>query len=298
MGDFKVLVPLDGSRLAEHALAFLPSLSRLGNLEVTLLSVVDFTEEVMRILPQEETQREHNLLATYQREVRADLETHLQATVKTEVMWGGAADFILDQVERDAPDLLIISTHGRSGLARWSRGSVADKVLRDAVCPVLAVGPKAMEHGQWMGDGAVPPFAQVLVPLDGSEPSEEALPVAARWAECFGSHLHLLRVMPFAPLATTFVTPVDTIESEIKLAGQDYLDSVADGLSISGEVIRSVRIGTPARAIDTYIAENQVDLVVMTSHARRGIVRAALGSVTDRIIGSGPPVLVIRPGQV
>ena len=175
MSEYKVLIPLDGSRLAEHALAFLPALSRFGQLHVTLVSVTDIPEDILEFVASEDEEREHNLLGTYQREVAADLEKHLGAKVVCETLRGSAATRILEAATAVSPDLLVISTHGRSGIARWRRGAVADKVIRRATTPVLIVGPKAMERGQWLEAEAVPPFKRILVPLDGSETAEAAL---------------------------------------------------------------------------------------------------------------------------
>ena len=297
MSEFKVLIPLDGSRLAEHALAYLPALSYFGQLRVTLVSVVDLSDDLLESVTTEEREREYNLLSTYLREIAADLETHLGAAVQCEVPRGAASSLILELAEAVSPDLLVISTHGRSGVARWQRGAVADKVIRGATCPVLVVGPKAMEKGQWLEAGAVPPFKQILVPLDGSETAERALPTAMEYANLYASRVHIVQVMPFVPLASGFWDPPSTLRAGVVQAGNTYLDSVAKGLDGSTDVAKGVFVGAPAAELERYIQANAIDLVVMTSHGRGGLTRAALGSVTDRLIGAGPPVLVVRIGQ-
>jgi nucleotide-binding universal stress UspA family protein len=295
VSNYKVLVPLDGSRLAEHALAFLPGLSHFGALEVTLVSITDFPDDLLITVATEEQDREHTLLSTYLREIAADLEKHLDATVHAETSRGAAATRILEKAEGTSPDVLVISTHGRSGVARWHRGAVADKVIRGAQCPVLVVGPRAMERGQWLEAETVPPFKQVLVPLDGSDAAEAALPAAVKYATQFGSRVHLLQVLPYVPLAAGFWETSDTLRNEVTASGDAYLAGVAGKLD-EIKAVKSVAIGAPAIEIDAYIKANDIDLVVMTSHGRGGFARAALGSVTDRVIGSGPPVLVIRGG--
>jgi nucleotide-binding universal stress UspA family protein len=272
----------------------LPALSHLGQLQVTLVSVVDFPEDILEVVATEEQEREHNLLGTYLREVAADLEKHLGARVQVRLERGPAALRILEQVRETDPDLVVISTHGRSGVARWQRGAVADKVIRGAECPVLIAGPKAMEQGQWLEAEAMPPFKQVLVPLDGSETAEQALPLATRYAEQFGSRVHLFQVMPYVPLSSAFWDTPQTLRDEVLEAGKQYLDGVAAKLETKAAVVSGVSIGAPAIEIEEYIDANAIDLVVMTSHGRGGIARAALGSVTDRVIGAGPPVLVVR----
>src|SRR5690606_4721027 len=117
MAEYKVLVPLDGSRFAEHALAFLPALRYMGSLNVTLISVLDFPDG-LRGVASESLERERNLLSTYLREIAGDLEQHLAAKVRYEIVEGQAPQAILDLAEEVSPDLLVISTRGRSGLAR------------------------------------------------------------------------------------------------------------------------------------------------------------------------------------
>ena len=294
MSQYKVLIPLDGSRLAEHALAFLPALAHLGELDVSLISVTDLPQDLLEIVASEEQEREHNLLATYLREIAGDLEKHLGAEVHSDTLRGAAATRILEHAKEISPDLLVISTHGRSGVARWRRGAVADKVIRGAECPVLVVGPKAMERGQWLEAEAVPPFKHILVPLDGSDTAEAALSTAMKFAEQFGSRVHLFQVMPYVPLAVGFWNTPVTLRDDILSSGTAYLSAVASRLDKPGQVVTSVSIGAPSIEIDAYIAANDIDLVVMTSHGRGGFARAALGSVADRVIGAGPPVLVAR----
>ena len=294
MSEYKILIPLDGSRPAEHALAFLPALAYLGQLDVTLVSVVDFPEDLLESVVTEEQEREHNLLATYLREIAGDLEKHLGATVHCKIMRGTASTLILEQAKVVSPDLLVISTHGRSGIARWQRGAVADKVIRGASCSTLVVGPRAMEKGQWLEAGAVPPFKQILVPLDGSEAAEHALGTAREFAGLYASRLHLIRVMPYVPLSSGFWDPPATLMDDILQGGREYLAGVSERVGKAGEVATAVTMGSPSNEIDRYVREHDIDLVVMTSHGRGGLARAALGSVTDRIIGAGPPVLVVR----
>jgi nucleotide-binding universal stress UspA family protein len=296
VSEYKVLIPLDGSRLAEHALAFLPALAHFGELNVTLVSVSDFADDLLEVVATEEQEREHNLLSTYLREIAADLEKHLGAKVHNETLRGPAAVRILEQAKTASPDVLVISTHGRSGIARWRRGAVADKVIRGANCPVLIVGPKAMERGQWLEAEAIPPFKQILVPLDGSNAAEAALPMATQYAERFGSRVHLFQVMPYVPLAAGFWETATTLRDEVIASGDAYLAGVATKFGERVQVSTAVSIGAPPIEIDAYIKANDIDLVVMTSHGRGGIARTALGSVTDGVIGSGPPVLVVRGG--
>src|SRR5690606_22607276 len=147
-------------------------------------------------------------------------------------------------------------THGRSGIARWRRGAVADKVIRNATSPVMVVGPKAMERGQWLEAEAVPPFKRVLVPLDGSEAAEAALEPAKHFAELFGATLYLFQVMPYIPMAAGFWNTPASLRDDVMASGTAYLEGVAAEQGIEDKSVTSVSIGAPAVELDTFIQEN------------------------------------------
>ena len=121
-----------------------------------------------------------------------------------EIRRGNPAEVITEIARREGTDLLILSTHGRTGLNRVHRGSVADRVIRTALCPVLVVGPRVMEPGQWKSNRAVKPITRILVPLDGSPAAEDAVPEAMRFAAALGSDLYLFRAMLMPMLNDSF----------------------------------------------------------------------------------------------
>jgi nucleotide-binding universal stress UspA family protein len=298
MSQYKVLVPLDGSRLAEHSLVYLDALRSMGESQVQLLSVVDEAEDFESLKPEESRLREENLLSTYLREVSADIKQHLGIDVETRVVAGSPANAILDEAEKYAPDLLVISTHGRSGISRWRLGSVADKVIRGAACNTLVVGPKAAERGTWLDARIMDAFKSLLVPLDGSALAESALPVASNFAESYGASIHLVRVVAIPTTADGMgggAYMPDLLDTLIDSA-KAYLKSTAANL-IQAEVKTDVLVGGAAWQLEDYVAANNIDVVIMTSHGRGGFVRTALGSVTDRLLGGAAPVLVVRPRE-
>lgn len=299
MAGFKVLITLDGSPLAEHSLTYLPALARLDGVTFQLLSVVDKTEEIHSLSLAEVEKRERNVLTTYLHETASDIEKHYGIKAEIEVAVGVPAEVIQRHAAELSPDLLVISTHGRSGISRWRRGSVAAKVLHGATCPVLIVGPKAVEQGAWREATAVTAFNTILVPLDGSELPEPALSTAASLAHQFGSKVHLVRAVQIR-LLDDGVAAAGSVEiiSQLEQGAASYLLTARDKLHVAGEVVTEVRIGAAATVLEEYISNEEIDLVVMTSHGRSGLVRAALGSVTDRLTGNGTaPVLVVRAGD-
>ena len=293
---FKVMVPLDGSSPAETSLVYLDALRSLGETDVLLVSVVDDSEESPGLNDSESRAREANLLTTYLQKVSSDVKLHLGVNVEAKVLPGSPARVILDEADAYSPNLIVISSRGRSGIARWRLGSVADKVIRGAICNTLVVGTRAAERTSWRDARIMEPFKAVLVPLDGSALAESALPVAVDIAASYGSSLHLVRIVPI-PVVTdglggeALYTP-DLLDALVESA-KTYLKDTAAGLNRPA-VTAEVFIGAPAPALEEYVTEHNIDIVVMTSHGRGGFIRTALGSVTDRLLGGPAPVLVVR----
>jgi nucleotide-binding universal stress UspA family protein len=297
MAAYKVLIPLDGSRIAERSLTYLRPLKHLGEIELRLVSVVDEPAGDLSAAAKEPEERERNVLTTYLHEVAGDIRKHLAIAVEAVVVEGNAGARIIAEAAAFGADLLVISTHGRSGISRWRFGSVADKVVRGAGCATLLVGPGTTEEAQWLEAELIPPFAKILVPLDGSPHAEEAIPVARLYAERFGSEVHLLRVVSFTPIDAGLGYEGSYgpgILEALEDAAREYLAGVAKQFQAAKAVKIAVVVGPVATKVEDYAAENGIDLVVMTSHGRGGVVRAALGSVTDRLLGGKAPVLVVR----
>jgi nucleotide-binding universal stress UspA family protein len=295
MADLTVLIPLDGSPLAEHSLAYLPGLAHLGDVTLHLLSVVDQTEEIHSLSSAEVIERERHVLTTYLQEAAIEIESLVGPKAIVEVQVGIPAEVIQKRAEELSPDLLVVSTHGRSGISRWRHGSVAAKLLHLATCPILVVGPNAIKQGELEKGYAVTSFHSILVPLDGSDLAEEALSTAASISQQFGSEIHLVRaVSPRLAGDPAGSGDVD-MTLELQEGAASYLARVRDRLHGGGDVVTRVLIGAASNELDEYILDQKIDLVVMTSHGRSGLARAALGSVTDRLSGNGKaPVLVVR----
>jgi len=296
-----VIVPLDGSRLAERSLVFVQALTKFGSLSVTLISVIDESEESKTLAPSASVERERNVVASYLREVAADMHKHLNVNVETEVLEGIPAEVILARCSVARPDLLVVSTHGRSGISRWRMGSVADKLVRGAACPTMVIGPHASDEQGWLEAGARQPFKRILVPLDGSELAEASLETARSFAAEFESEVHLARVINLQAygdglMLESSYTPrlIDTLTD----SATAYLKAASQKIAAPAGVLTSVLTGTPAGALEEYVESNGIDLIVMTTHGRGGVARAALGSVADRLLGGPAPVLLVRLGSV
>ena len=140
-------------------------------------------------------------------------------------------------------------------------------------------------------------YKRILLPLDGSSMAERALPHAAAQAECFGAELILLRVLePFPYVRGMSLAALERMREETNEWVQDYLDRLSTALQERGIQVKTVIAEGPEfRKRLCFIAENQVDLIVICTRGRSGLSRWLMGSVADRVVrGATVPVLLVR----
>ncbi len=284
----KVLVPLDGSRLADGILTHVRRLARQEGepVDVVLLAVHD-------LWPSQAEQEDR----------RKELEAHLGALAR---LLGGegigakvvvlgavdAAEQILEHARAHAVDLVAMSTHGRSGLQRWVRGSVAERVLREAATPLYLANPQGLH----VADDQTIRWGRILVPLDGSERAGRVLPLAGMFATASGSEVVLLHVdRPGVP----GVHPVPEIaRRNAQGRAESELAACRDQLAQAGvEAVRVVgRYGEdPAAEVLEAATELKADLIAISSHGRTGLRRWRFGSVAEKVLRAAPcPLLVVR----
>lgn len=310
----KVVVPLDGSELAEKVLLHVTALIRDRGSQVHLLSVVPTMRGAMWPIidlhrRREERQHVKQELEDYLRTAAKKLEP-VAAEVQIGVRFGRPADEILAFAGEVGADLIATSAHGRSGVSRWVFGSVADRLLRGAACPVLLV-----QAGQAQLQTT---YQRILAPLDGSELAEQVLPYVkalirpSRTASLEkGEVREITRVFLVSVLTTGLgdrtVTLLTSYPPGLQLATtaldhaqvqlHSYLRSVAAALRERGAVVHiAIRQGSPASEILAYAAEVEADLISMTTHGLSGPSRWVYGNVAGRVLREAQsPVLLVRP---
>lgn len=282
----RVLVPLDGSEMAEAALSYITTLRGLGPLHVRLVAVVEEARHYGLPDPDEWERRQVRVLEQYvEAKKRALQQEHPELQVEAAVRQGNPADMLLKDAGQFGAGYVVMSTHGRSGAERWRFGSVADKVIRAGEWNTLIVGP---QPATWPTHY---PVRSIMVPLDGSRRAEEALPVAAAIAAERGAQVHLVRVVE-KPLR--FEDPTGSVLRGMEEGARSYLETKAAAMP-DAEPHTFLLTGSPtADALRAYVQVQAMDLVVLTSHGHGGLIRATLGSVADRLIGGAAPVLVLR----
>ena len=294
-----ILVPLDGSELAEGALPLAAELARRSGARVELVHVhVPISPEPIHVegLPvidehMRSLRRDHE--RAYLEGMRARLGPDVAASAV--LLDGPVAASLAAHARARGAWLIVLTTHGRGGLERIWLGSAADELTRVSPVPVLLVRP---EHS-----AAAPRFGRILVPLDGSQPSEAILEHAAGLARYADAELVLFEaVQPvgaavWLPAGELSVPAGDLLQRQQETA-RASLEKAARPLRAAGLRVRT-RLevaGSVAGAILAAAEAEHADLVALATHGRSGLARAALGSVADKVVrASRTPVLLFRP---
>jgi nucleotide-binding universal stress UspA family protein len=274
----RILVPLDGSELADRILPYVERLASAGRSEVLLVRILDdFSVDDARL-------RGNDIFGAAEAKLAERVEAlgRRGIAVRFDIRPGDdTAARILDCAEDYRPSVIALSSHGRTGADLWLRGSVAERLLRASRFPVFVVNPRARPSAA--------SFARILVPLDGSELSEAVLPSVGEFAKVFGSEvvlLHALEEHPAAyPVASLSESPGDA-QSVLERARRRIPDAKVRTLAVKG---------SPAFAILHAVETEKADLVALTTHGRSRISRWAFGSVAEHVLHqSRAPLLVVR----
>ncbi len=210
-------------------------------------------------------------------------------TVKSEILTGDAAAEIIDYANNSETDLIVMSTHGRSGIKRWALGSVADKVLRGTDKPLILVRAKTVSPE--ISCESV--LKKILLTLDGSKDSEAAIPYVEELALGIGAEVVLIHVIEpsysfYAVGGFKYQGYSEKKKKSMKAFYDNYLGGIAARFANKGiDASHRVLFGDVTEAIVNFADETCADLVAMTTHGRSGVKRWALGSTTDRILQIG-----------
>jgi len=280
----KLLVPLDGSPVSESALPFAEAIAHRAQATIALvravhtqsLPVIEHAERYLEALGEQLASR--------------------GLTIETGVPFGNAADWIVEEEALRKVDLVVMATHDRTGPERWLRGSIAEAVISRGSTPVLVVraadGMRPVERLQH-------PRPVFVVPLDGSELAEAALPLATQLAAALNGTLVLVSVVPrrgqIVYAEGVMVPHTEVVAQRMLLDAQTY----QNGVSCAAALARTVRLGDPATEIAAEADERGAAAVVMATHGRTGVMRSLLGSIAGQVVHTGAmPVLLVRPPKL
>jgi nucleotide-binding universal stress UspA family protein len=283
----KVVVPFDGSSQAAVALPLARTLAKATRATVVPLRVVQ--EQLLGADPRERAEAEDSLARIAKELAKAEIR------VKPTVVTGAdPAAAILAAVRREAADLVVMATHGRSGVARAVLGSVAERVLADSPVPVVLLRP---------GGHRVEHLTTLLVPVDGSPGASLALGLAVPLARAAGARIVLVdavrSVLEYAGMmvvSTTAVAPDPTWDDEALAAARGYVEGLAARLRQAGiDAEGRAMLGRTGESIVETASAVGADLIVMSTHALTGPARTLLGSTADEVVRTaGRPVLLLR----
>lgn len=299
----KIMVPLDGSELAERALPLATTLAKQGGGTLLLLRVpvFDLQDSLLPVVTEhyDARWREYTLedamraAGAYLDRLAASLRER-GIVVQTRVAEGDPAGIIIDMAQTEKVDLIVMSPRGITGLTRWVFGSVTERVLRQAHCPILV-------------SRAAADIQRVFITLDGSSLAEQAITPGLALADSLHSPITCLRVEPpvahnileemVIELALADDAAVEQL-TDVALANAAlYLNNVVKRYQQPGRTLeKSLLLGAAAERILDAAEQIPDSLIVMASHGRTGVQRWVYGSVTEKVMRSTvASLLIIRP---
>jgi nucleotide-binding universal stress UspA family protein len=292
----KILLPLDGSQLAEAAIPYATNLAEQLEAEIYLLHVC----------PPEHQSYAHmhqiymNCMADGMRsKMKESWKSSKELKIEAEVIVGDPIKMIFDYTKLKGIDLISLTTHGNSGFKPWALGSVADKIVRGSGIPTLLIRVKE-EKDLEIRKAIV---RKILVPLDNSEASKASLPIAVELAKKLNAGLTL-----FSMAQTAYAQNLnsagsgiginwDAVDKASEQAAAEYLKNIAEELKNSGvQVEGNSMLGIDAAyEILELEKKGNLDMVVMATRGRSSIARWAFGSVAEKVLREGNlPILLVR----
>ena len=299
----RILVPLDGSRLAEWSLPPAVSLAlrlgaRLALLHVTERDAPATVHGERHLSNVGESDRYLAEVAAKCAAAGVETETHVHPNPE-----GNVPQSIVAHAANLDADLIVLATHGAGGARRALFGSVAQQVLRRGNRPVFLARPPE--------SGAAPPvgrngwtLGRLLVPLDGESDAEAALPFAATLARAYQAEIGVVRVVPTLSTITGERASAAKLVPTAAAAQLDYEETEAQRyLRTVAELMQAVDIGVSwtvtrgdaAQGVVDEAARFRADLLIMASHGRTGLDAVFTGSVASKVVGRyAGPVLLVR----
>jgi nucleotide-binding universal stress UspA family protein len=301
-----ILVPLDGSVFAEHALPLALGIARRSGAKLVIarVHVAPFSpiEDLGGLVDRAARDEEQ----AYLKQVVKRLTDPTAAPVGSALLEIPVADSLCEYAKSAGADLMVMTTHGRGPLARAWLGGVADELVRKAPIPILLTRPQEAKPVL----DQVPVFRRVLIPLDGSSFAEQAVDHALPFGSLSEAEYILVRViepmirgghMETALTSSSepgIVRRLELLHDEEKANAGAYLEKMAQKVKSQGHRVETRVIVNEQAAVallDT-AKEVRADAIALCTHGRRGLSRLFLGSVADKILrGTSLPLLIHRP---
>ncbi len=292
-----ILVPLDGSPLAECVLPHATAIAKTFNAQITLAHVLEQPSASLR-LPQADPldwYLKKSAASLYLATVKAQLEAdHL--TVQTVLLEGRAAEKIVELAHSTQADLLILSGYGETGDNTGGVSSIVQHILERVRVSTLIV--RTSQPITACADDLR--YHRLLVPLDGSQRAGSVLTMAAALAEAYQSELLLVHVVSkpemarYMPLSEEDTTLINRVIDRNQAEGSKYLEQTQAHLPANTQT-RLLVSDNVAAALQSVSDQEQIDLLVLSAHGYSGEARWPYGSITNRFITNGTtPLLIVQ----
>jgi nucleotide-binding universal stress UspA family protein len=300
-----IMVPTDGSGFDREAIRVALRVAERSKAKVRLVRVLESdsffgttAEAHWTAMSDERGRSERTSALSELYTLAAECRSGCTAEITVDLHGGPVADVLQGYAQRHDVDLIVMSTHGRTGVSRLSLGSVTDSLIRHTSIPVLVVKPPESYLHQQLDHA----FKKIVVPLDGSTLAEQVLPRVLTLAKLEGAEVSLVQVLiPRSYSQKEIPDPgLPWWDREVSLA-RAYLFGVASKLHRNGLIVTTdIVIGEDAaNAIGDFASRGKADVIAIATHGRGGLARMLRGSVADAIMHSGRmSMLVLKPDEV
>jgi nucleotide-binding universal stress UspA family protein len=298
-----ILVPLDGSQLADCVLPHVVSIARSFDAEVTLLRMLEKNQanastQLFDLLNWQINKTKAGL---YLEKTKAWFrELGIQA--QTTVLEGLVAEGIAEYAKNQGMKLIILSSHGRSGLTQWGISSITQKIILSAQTSLLIV--RAHQYANHFGElSEYPVYQRILVPLDGSQRAENVIPIITQLAQFHKSQIHLVQVVQTPEMARQMPLTPEDIDLSNRFVTRNreeaarYLEQVKSRSYLEGIAIQAHLIISDNAAVELHqlVEQEHINVVALSAHGYSGKHQWPYGSMVNNFIMYGKaPLLIVQ----
>jgi nucleotide-binding universal stress UspA family protein len=296
-----ILVPLDGSQLAECVLPHVVAIARSFNSEITLLRLLEKKQAgtSAQLFDLLNWQINKTKAALYLEKTKAQFQ-ELSLRAQTTVLEGLEAEGITEYARTQGMRLIILSSHGRNGLTQWGISNVTQKVILSTQTSLLIVRAHQQDiQSSELSEKAL--YQRILVPLDGSQRAENVLPIITQLAQFHKSRIHLVQVVQTPEMARQMPPAREDIDLSNQLVARNreeaarYLEqvksrSVLEGIAVQTHLITS---DNAAVALHQLAEQERIDMVALSAHGYSGNRQWPYGSMVNNFIMYGKVSLLI-----
>lgn len=292
-----ILVPLDGSQLADCVLPHVDAIARSFNAEITLLRMLENNQASTstQLFDLVNWQINKTKATLYLEKIKTHFQ-EMSIRARVVVHEGLVADGIAEYAENHAMKLIVLSSHGRNGLTQWGISSITQKIILSTHTSLLIV--RARQHEVHT---SAPTYQRILVPLDGSQRAENVLPIVTQLAHFHKSHIHLVQVVQKPEMARQMPPTHEDIElsNHIITRNQEeagrYLEQVKSRSYLQGITVQTHLITSDNAAVSLHqlVEQEHIELVMLSAHGYSGNRQWPYGSLVNNFIMYGNTSLLV-----